>query len=142
VTHSLTFIVPGRPVPYVRTASNGRQRFTPKRLREYMDLVAYAAQMAAPEGGRWVPASGPVSLLLEVFPEDRVLADVSNILKSIEDGITKSGRVWLDDKQVADLRVRRMPIDKANPRAVVTVTAMQPSATPPQVGERSEECAE
>lgn len=121
----LTFTVPGRPVPYERThgvSTNRRARMTPKRTRDYMGLVALCALQAR---GSWRLTDRPVSLTVEVFPEDRVFGDVSNILKSIEDGITQAAAIWVDDRQVAEVHVYRRAVDKLSPRAVVTISVIE-----------------
>jgi Holliday junction resolvase RusA-like endonuclease len=127
----LRFTIPGRPVPYERTADSRGRRLTPLRTRHYMQLVALVARSAA-SAARFDLRDGPMVLSVDIYPADLVLADVSNVAKSVEDGITKSQSVWLDDRQVSDLRARRMPVDRANPRVCVTVTPLIAEAAKPK----------
>lgn len=51
---------------------------------------------------------GDVAVEIEAFMPDRRRRDLDNLLKGLLDALTHAG-LWLDDSQVADLRIRRAP---------------------------------
>lgn len=51
--------------------------------------------------------TGRLGYRISLYPPDRRKRDISNVIKSIEDAMTKCG-IWKDDSQVDDLRVVRM----------------------------------
>lgn len=121
------FEVPGEPQGKGR-ARVGRARvgrgpgmFTPAKTVAYEGLIALAAQQAMDgkpmmqgacavliDAYCSVPASWPkkkraAALAGDVYPTSK--PDVDNIAKAVGDGA--NGVVWADDKQIADLRIRR-----------------------------------
>tara|TARA_A100001201_G_C4077469_1_gene197781 strand:- start:837 stop:1163 length:327 start_codon:yes stop_codon:yes gene_type:complete len=56
--------------------------------------------------------SGRLQVVIEVYVPDRRKRDLSNIPKAVEDAITKSGKIWVDDEQIDDLRIVRREIKK------------------------------
>ena len=54
---------------------------------------------------------GLVSLSVQFAPPDKVVRDLDNMLKPILDSLSKCGLI-LDDKQVDDLAIKRLPIQK------------------------------
>lgn len=113
---SWTFVVPGNPFAWQRATVVRGVHFTPRETADYQRLVGMVARQAY----SGPPLSGPMVLdVVAVFPRLKgskvavreVYAvqgrhDADNIAKSILDGITKA-RLWADDGQVADLRVRK-----------------------------------
>jgi len=63
------------------------------------------------------PLTGRLEVVIEVFVPDRRKRDLSNIPKAVEDAITKSGKIWIDDEQIDDLRIIRR--EKSRPAEVV-----------------------
>ena len=59
--------------------------------------------------------SEPVSVSMRVFPKDRRKRDLDNYPKAVFDALTLAG-VWVDDKQVEELWIKREKPDKTNPR--------------------------
>lgn len=49
---------------------------------------------------------GDLRVEIEVFPPDRRKRDLDNLLKSLLDSLTHA-QVWVDDNQIADLRIYR-----------------------------------
>lgn len=94
---SIRFTVPGRPVPKQRPRvySHGRrvQVYTPPETRAYEEAVALFARRVCPE-----PLTGPVRLRVRVYFRDGRAPDLSNCIKSIEDGL--NGVAYIDDSQV------------------------------------------
>ena len=99
---SITFTVPGDPVPKGRPRSvvsaSGRLRtYTPRRTQDYEAEIG-AEWIAARK--TYAPFGGPVSLLIAVF-EKRHPADLDNYVKVVLDAL--NGLAFEDDKQVEEL---------------------------------------
>ena len=63
---------------------------------------------------------GRLSMLVEIFPANRIRQDLDNRAKALQDALTCAG-VWLDDEQIDDLHlVRRGVIKGGLVRIVVT----------------------
>lgn len=108
-------------LPYPPQANHlyGVTRQGRKYLRdEGRHYKATAAALAASAGLR--PTACPVSVTIDVY-RPRRMGDLDNTLKVMLDSLT--GVAWADDKQIVEIHARRHE-DKANPRAVVTVTAL------------------
>lgn len=53
---------------------------------------------------------GPIRVVAEISPPDRRRRDMDNAWKTIADALTNAG-VWMDDYQIADLRlIRAAPV--------------------------------
>jgi Holliday junction resolvase RusA-like endonuclease len=124
--HDLRFVVDGPPVPCERprvVARGGHAvAFTPGRTRRYQRQVALVARAALPPG--W-PLDAVYSLGVTVYWPDRRRRDLSNILKSIEDGCNRI--VWDDDCQVTSIYVRGA-LDRERPRVEVRIATLHPEA--------------
>lgn len=126
--HEARFIVPGRPVPFVRATGKQYRYQGHPAVRRYMDykrVVGWAAKEAIRE-----PFDGPVILCLDVYLKDRMKRrwDLSNVLKAVEDGL--NGVAYHDDKQVTSLTVRlytaaRHPVLDNDPSERVEVWVSQ-----------------
>ena len=115
----IEFTIPGNPVPAQRArVMRGGWSFTPKRTAEAEAQVALVYQHKAQ--GRWF--DGPVYLLCWFYLGDRRAKDLDNLAKTVLDGLTK-GSAWRDDSQVKALEAYAH-YDKANPRTVVRIEAM------------------
>lgn len=55
---------------------------------------------------------GPLVVVCEIYPPDRRRRDMDNAWKTAADAMTGAG-VWMDDYQVADLRLVRMEVRKS-----------------------------
>lgn len=79
------------------------------------------------------PMTGRLEVVIEVFVPDRRKRDLSNIPKAVEDAITKSGKIWLDDEQIDDLRVVRREVTR--PAEVVVHIRELPPGYRPEMSE-------
>jgi len=99
------FTVPGRPRGKERPRMGRNGKFyTPKQTRDYEESVAWFARNAYKED----PTELPVRLDL-IIRSSKSRADISNILKSIEDGMNEI--VYLDDKQIKEIHILRVEGD-------------------------------
>ncbi|MFA8674128.1 crossover junction endodeoxyribonuclease RusA [Escherichia coli] len=64
----------------------------------------------------------PVKIRIECHMPDRRRRDLDNLQKASFDALTKAG-FWLDDAQVVDYRVVKMPVTKGG-RLELTITEM------------------
>ena len=97
-----TFTVPGRPRGKERPRMGRNGKFyTPRTTREYEETVAWFAKTAYKEE----PTKDPVRLDLTIR-SSKSRADISNILKSIEDGM--NGIIYVDDKQIEEIHISRI----------------------------------
>jgi Holliday junction resolvase RusA-like endonuclease len=119
---TLAFVVPGEPQAWQRpintvTKSGKRIQFTPHETENYESLVRLHAMRAAALLG-W-PKPTPedrYSLVLEIRLGNARRKDLSNILKSVEDGLQPkrskgvilAGGVILDDWQICRFSVLRV----------------------------------
>lgn len=117
----LTFEVPGQPVPFTRVRSYGKQRFTPKRYRDYKRLVGTLAQCAVLDRKAW-PMNARYRLTVEAANGDRLRRDIDNLAKAILDGA--NGIIWEDDHQVDELIARKAQ-GCADPFLRVTVEVIE-----------------
>ena len=102
---TLTFTVPGRPVPKGRPRFARGHAYTPKKTRDAEAKVKALALVARQEGPR-KPFSGHigVSLVFWVAPGRRV--DIDNLIKTVFDSC--NGVLWDDDSQVSALTACRV----------------------------------
>ncbi|HCO2426557.1 TPA: RusA family crossover junction endodeoxyribonuclease [Escherichia coli] len=83
---------------------------------------------AIPEPVKQLPVMGgiglamPVKIRIECHMPDRRRRDLDNLQKAAFDALTKAG-FWLDDAQVVDYRVVKMPVTKGG-RLKLTITEM------------------
>lgn len=117
-TPPLSFEIPGEPVAFARSGGHGTVRFTPKRQRDFMALVKFAAYRAMAGSP---PLTGPVELRINAtylipksWPKKRAASahwrtskpDADNIGKIISDAMNEI--VFVDDAQVASLTVQKI----------------------------------
>ena len=65
--------------------------------------------------------TGRLRVTLDLFPPTRRRMDVDNYSKASLDVLTHA-KVWADDEQIDDLHILRCPVDRKNPRVIVTIT--------------------
>lgn len=92
-----------KPVPKARPrlGINGRM-YTPKETKEFEELVGWYTKSVVKK-----PVEKPVKVSIDVYSKSR--ADIDNIAKAILDGL--SGVAFLDDRQVVELHIRKLPPD-------------------------------
>lgn len=137
----LRFTIPGPPVPAARarvvqkeTKGGKRTRaFTPEKTAAYERHVATVAALYA-RAARWPFAASlehAFAVLIDVW-RARDAGDADNFGKAILDGITKSGAVWLDDRLVDDLHVRKHLARPGQPPRAEVVLSEMPRETKPK----------
>ena len=119
--NTVAIVMPVRAVPKART-SHGRygQRYTPKRTRDFEKLVSIYAEQAMK--GReqlkgalglsitftfkvfksWNKKDKELALQQKILPVSNVIGDISNLIKSVEDGM--NGIVYPDDRQIVSYK--------------------------------------
>lgn len=138
---SIVITIMGSPVAKQRARTGKGFSFTPKKTKEYEDLVKRASKLA-------MGARKPIEALVDVdidflieppksWPTWKVEAamagyakppgrsDIDNFVKAIFDG--GNGVVWKDDRQIVSLRTRQICCDQS--RAIVTVRQRETVAT-------------
>lgn len=96
--------IPTKPVPKARPrlGANGRM-YTPGETKEFEELIGWCTRSVVKK-----PVEKPVKVNIDVYSKTR--ADIDNIAKAILDGL--NGVAFLDDRQVVDLRIRKLlPVD-------------------------------
>ena len=127
----ICFTIPAEPIAFARSGGNGSIRFTPKRQRDFMALVKFAAHKAM-DGEP--PLDGPIDVKIcatyrvpSSWSKKRAAEarwrtarpDAGDMAKIISDAMNEI--VFGDDAQVANLTVQKV----YGPIAGVTVTAMR-----------------
>lgn len=96
------FEVPGRPVPKERPRlGRGGNIYTPKKTKEYEQLVGWRAKQAIKK-----PINGDVAVNIVVYVKNNVYPDLDNIGKSILDGL--QGIAYRNDRQVSIFSIQRV----------------------------------
>lgn len=70
-----------------------------------------------------IGTEAPLRLRIECHMPDKRRRDLDNLQKAAFDALTKAG-FWLDDSQVVDYRVLKMPVVKGG-RLEITVTELE-----------------
>jgi Holliday junction resolvase RusA-like endonuclease len=110
----LRFSIPGQPVPASRPRVTKNGVFHFHRYRDWLDSAKVYARQS------WLgkePLDSFVSVTV-TFWEDRIRADIDNLIKGILDCMT--GVILVDDRQVLQLHALRFP-GHPEPRTDVTV---------------------
>jgi Holliday junction resolvase RusA-like endonuclease len=141
-SNALTFTVPGPPVAKGRARAfrlgNQVRLHTPEKTARYENLVAMTAQTAMGDRPLIEGAVAVEIVLFTAIPSSwsqkkrsaalkgvirpTTKPDCSNVLKAIEDGM--NGIVFVDDKQITDVRVRKFYGEV--PSAAVVVREIHP----------------
>lgn len=103
--HAVEFILPWPPTinTYWRTWQG--QTLLSKKGREYRGAVARAVQNLS-LGDAY---EKPLAVHIEAWMPDKRVRDLDNLLKAPLDALTRAG-FWVDDSQIADLRITRAPL--------------------------------
>lgn len=114
MTTTLEFTVEGPPQPYQRPG--GKRRYTPKRTRDYLQRVGWAAREAL--GRMSWRRDRTYDVRVMFYMQDNKRRDVDNMVKSICDGAT--GILWDDDSQITGKQAWKA-VGRHRPRAEVRV---------------------
>jgi crossover junction endodeoxyribonuclease RusA len=91
---NISFTIPGPPVPKVRMTQKTKWRGRARRSLDYQEYIAWCATAAK------VPMfKGHVELTVKICLGSRGRADLSNLIKAVEDGIEYAGVVD-NDRQI------------------------------------------
>jgi len=124
----ITLTLPWPPtVNTMFPTSRSGHRFLSKRGKEFAVAVMKAVMLDR-RGCTTKPETGRLAYRLSAWPPDKRTRDLSNLLKSVEDSLTKAG-VWLDDSQVDHIEVDRMPIAKGG-RCTIEIWNLDCEARP------------
>lgn len=101
----LTIALPYPPTTGNHTAKRGKHgHYTDPAITRYRwDVAVIARQQGAAKR-----LDGSLRVVAEISPPDRRRRDLDNVFKVVADALTHAG-VWLDDHQIDDLRLIRMP---------------------------------
>ena len=89
-----------------------------KEGRAYRTAVGQVVAVARPEPfGRT-----PVRLSIAAWMPDSRRRDLDNLLKATQDALG-AARLYEDDRQIVDLRIRRAGLDRARPRLEIQLEA-------------------
>lgn len=119
----LSFLVPGRPIPAVRTTR--RQQFTDPyyaRYRDYKEYFATFAQAALSKRPSFYCDKGTaVEFNAVAYLRGRRRIDIDNILKCMFDSVNNV--LWHDDSQVVKATIEKVSVKKEdNERVEVRVS--------------------
>lgn len=87
--------------------------------KKYRDLVAEIIKEEMLDIG----ITSPLKVRIECHMPDRRRRDLDNLQKAAFDALTKAG-FWMDDVQVVDYRVVKMPVVKGG-RLELTITELE-----------------
>lgn len=117
----VTVTIDGDPASKSRTRFNNRssrvREFRPERTHAAEGHVAWAVRAAA--RGLEADAESAFSVTCEFVPRTWQRRDIDNMLKLVLDGL--NGVVWADDYQVTEIVGRKLPVDPAFPRTIITI---------------------
>lgn len=109
------FRVPGEPVPKARARVVRGGAYTPERTVHQEQRIQQYLKVAYPQ---ITPYALAVGLLVQCRFKGAGRGDCDNFLKLVSDALNK--RAYLDDRQVMDARVQKLPHDP-DPSTVVVV---------------------
>jgi crossover junction endodeoxyribonuclease RusA len=95
-----------------------------KKFRRHVAALALASGIVRKQG----MLAGNVAVDVIAFPPDRKVRDIDNLLKALLDALTHA-RIWNDDRQVADLRIRRGCLAPRG-KLTVTISTLNPEGKP------------
>lgn len=118
------FTVPGKPVPKGRPrVMRGGWTFTPKKTKQQENLIQIVA-LARRQALKLAVLGGSFRLQVICYGANK-LADWDNLGKLVSDAL--NGVFWVDDRQVIDARVMKLPCPKGQERTEVRVESIPDS---------------
>ena len=118
---TISFVIPGPPVPKARPRFNRRSR-RPARTPERTKVFEQRAMTYAREAWPRRAVAGSVSVRIRFFVPDARRRDVDNLAKGVLDSL--NGIIWRDDSQVTGMELLKA-IDRENPRTEVEVVIQE-----------------
>ena len=120
--HSITFTVPGAPVPKGRPRTGARgNTYTPDSTRTYEAVVASHA-LAAVRRWNWpMRYEGPLKVSLSFVMPNRRRVDCDNLCKGVLDSLNRL--LYADDSQSLEMHAYKS-VDADAPRVEVRVDSM------------------
>jgi Holliday junction resolvase RusA-like endonuclease len=94
------------------------RRIMTDKARDYKQMAGWEAKAAAMEA-RWEYGGDRISFKLDLVFRDHRKRDVTNCIKIVEDSVAEA--LGFDDRVVDVFIVRRMGVDKHNPRARISL---------------------
>lgn len=91
--------------------------------RAYRNAVAESVLTTHFGRGRSLPTGARVKAEIVAHVPDRRRRDLDGLLKAVLDALTHAG-IYEDDSLIDDLRITRGPLDRTNPRLVITLEPM------------------
>lgn len=123
----LTITLKGDPVPFARAGRNGKITYTPKKQKDFMDALGYAAKASM---GAQKLFSCPLTINYTAYfqraksNKDIFMTktpDIDNMVKIALDSLNKI--VFEDDRLVVDLKASKKYTD-TNPRIEITISKL------------------
>lgn len=114
---SVSFTVPGIPVPWMRARKSGKRHFTPPRMAAHQERIAYAFNIAV--GNGW-QKSGKFHVDYEFVLPNYHAVDLDNLTKNPGDALNKLA--WEDDAQVMSSSARKYVIPDVESCTRITIT--------------------
>ena len=116
-----TLILPWPPSVNHYWLARGKMRFLSAAAKKFRYDVAALCHMFSLVNHSKYPFLGRLNVHIDVFPPDRRIRDIDNLLKSTLDSLTHA-RVYLDDSQIDKLTIVRRDIDRPSGRVEIIVT--------------------
>lgn len=118
---SLTFTIPGRPIPAVRMTR--RSKHVNKYAKRYLAYKGHVGWIAR-QNHKGLPADGPIGIEISLYIHGGNAGDIDNYAKAITDGLNKI--VYDDDKQITYMLLHKNRVkSKDDQRVEVEVYALQ-----------------
>ncbi len=119
----MTLVLPFPPAlnRYYRNV-NGRTLVS-RDGRAYRNTVAETLLVTHFGRGRSMPEGARIKAEITAHVPDRRRRDLDGLLKAVLDALTHAG-IYEDDSLIDDLRIVRGPLDRTNPRLVLTLEAI------------------
>lgn len=97
------------------------KRYPGKRFQVWREAALVAVRNFMP---RKVTFDGPVEMVVDYVPGDRIRRDAPGLLDALCHLLEKSGLIF-DDAQVKTVKWKELPVQKKCPRCVVTISALE-----------------
>lgn len=117
--HIYAFRVEGEPIAKARVRVDNGRAYAPDRVPD-AELQIAETMRRRDSGDGDIDFAGNVAVAAVFYRSNRHRIDVDNLLKTVLDGITKSGLVWEDDYRVTAL-LGVLEHDPAWPRIAVAI---------------------